>query len=190
MPRPSPYPLIALLAFSTPVLAQLGGTAGYRSASDGGTNRNGTRSGVELRGFYDHAIADRFGVRMELGYNQMAYRRQDPMERYRVNENGFEMGVLARLPFSIAGESLYATGGPIASFRSACGVDSLFDSNGRVPCGEGDTTLLGWSAGIGVRGVLPDQSLRWIAEARILDGVTSGAGSSVVSLSVGIQRSR
>jgi len=37
---------------------------------------------------------------------------------------------------------------------------------------------------------MPDASLRWVAEARVLGGVTSGVGGTVLALSVGIQRSR
>lgn len=182
--------LLALVAFAAPTEAQLGGAVGFRSASNGGSERNGTRTGVELRGFYDRAHSSRWGLRAELGYNQMAYQRQDPTERYRVNENGFEVGVQARIPFALAGASLYALGGPIASFRAACGVDSFDDPNGRVPCGEGATAQVGWGAGIGVRGPMPDPTLRWVAEARVLGRVTSGVGGTVLALSVGIQRSR
>ena len=183
-------PLLAVVVLAAPADAQLGGAAGFRSASNGGSERNGTRSGIELRGFYDRAISARWGVRGEFGYNQMAYQRQDPTERYRVNENGFEVGLQARVPFALAGASLYALGGPVASFRSACGVDSFDDPNGRVPCGEGATSQIGWGAGLGVRGQMPDPSLRWVAEARVLGGVTSGVGGTVLALSVGIQRSR
>lgn len=190
MTKATLLPLLALVALATPADAQIGGAAGFRSASNGGSERNGTRTGVELRGFYDRAIDSRWGLRAELGYNQMAYQRQDPTERYRVNENGFEVALQARVPFALAGASLYALGGPIASFRSACGVDSFDDPNGRVPCGEGETSQVGWGAGLGVRGQLPDPSLRWVAEARVLGGVTSGVGGTVLALSVGIQRSR
>ena len=183
-------PLVALVALAAPADAQFGGAAGLRSASNGGSERNGTRTGVELRGFYDRAIYSRWGLRAELGFNQMAYQRQDPKERYRVNENGFEVGLQARVPFALAGASLYALGGPVASFRSACGVDSTLDPNGRVPCGDGETSQIGWGAGLGVRGHLPDPSLRWVAEARVLGRVTSGVGGTVLALSVGIQRSR
>lgn len=182
--------LVGLLALTAPAQAQLGGAAGFRSASNGGSERNGTRTGVELRGFYDRTLSSRWGLRAELGYNQMAYQRQDPSERFRVNENGFEVGLQARVPFALAGASLHALGGPIASFRSACGVDSFDDPNGRVPCGEGETSQIGWGAGLGVRGQMPDPSLRWVAEARVLGGVTSGVGGTVLALSVGIQRSR
>jgi hypothetical protein len=183
-------PMLAFVAIAAPVQGQLGGAAGFRSASTGGSERNGTRTGVELRGIYDHAISSRWGLRAELGYNQMSYQRQDPTERYRVNENGFEVGLQTRVPFALAGASLYALGGPIASFRSACGVDSFDDPNGRVPCGEGETSQIGWGAGLGVRGQMPDPSLRWVAEARVLGRVTSGVGGTVLALSVGIQRSR
>ncbi|MEY4609483.1 MAG: hypothetical protein RL625_1700 [Gemmatimonadota bacterium] len=183
-------PILALLAITIPAQAQIGGAAGLRSAANGGSEQNGARTGVELRGFYDRAMSARWGLRAELGYNQMSYQREDPTERYRVNENGFEVGVQARVPFTFAGTSLYALGGPIASFRSACGVDSFDDPNGRVPCGEGETSLVGWGAGLGVRGQLPDPSLRWVAEARVLGQVTSGVGGTILALSVGIQRSR
>lgn len=183
-------PLLAVAVLAAPGDAQLGGAAGFRSASDGGSERNGTRTGVELRGFYDRTLTSRVGLRAELGYNQMAYQRENPTERYRVNENGFELALQARVPFALAGTSVYALGGPIASFRAACGVDSHFDSNGRVPCGEGATSQVGWGAGLGVRGQLPDPSLRWVAEARVLGRVTSGVGGTVLALSVGIQRSR
>ena len=190
MKKETAFSLVVLLALAAPAEAQLGGAAGFRSASNGGSERNGARSGVELRGFYDRAISARWGVRGEFGYNQMAYQRQDPTERYRVNENGFEVGLHARIPFALAGASLYALGGPIASFRAACGVDSFDDPNGRVPCGEGETSLIGWGAGLGVRGQMPDPSLRWVAEARVLGRVTSGVGGTVLALSVGVQRSR
>ncbi len=190
MKKATLFPLMAIALLAAPADAQLGGAAGFRSASNGGSERNGTRSGIELRGFYDRTIMARWGVRGEFGYNQMAYQRQDPTERYRVNENGFEVGLQARVPFALAGASLYALGGPIASFRSACGVDSFDDPNGRVPCGEGATSQVGWGAGFGVRGQMPDPSLRWVAEARVLGRVTSGVGGTVLALSVGIQRSR
>ncbi|MEN9790497.1 MAG: hypothetical protein RLZZ63_155 [Gemmatimonadota bacterium] len=183
-------PLLALVAIAAPAEAQLGGAVGFRSASNRGSESSGSRTGVELRGFYDRVITSRWGLRAELGFNQMAYRPQELTERYRVNENGFELALQARVPFDLAGSSLYALGGPMASFRSACGVDSVDDPNGRVPCGEGETALIGWGAGLGVRGQMPDPSLRWVAEARVLGRVTSGIGGTVLALSVGIQRHR
>lgn len=188
--RPPLLPILALLSTALPLQAQLGGAAGFRSASNGGSERNGTRTGIELRGIYDHAVSQRWELRAELGYNQMAYQRQDPTERYRVNENGFELGLQTRVPFTLAGAMLYATAGPMASHRSACGVDSFDDPNGRVPCGEGAIALIGWAAGLGARGPLPDPRLQWLAEARLLNRVTAGVGGSVLSLSVGVQRRR
>lgn len=183
-------PALALLFLASSAEAQLGGAIGFRSAGDGGAPQNGTRDGVELRGFYDRDLSARWGIRAELGYNQVSFQRQDPTERYQVNENGFELALQARVPFSVAGASLYALVGPVASFRAACGVDSFEDPNGRVPCGEGETSLVGVGSGVGIRGQLPDARLRWVAEARVLGRVTSGAGGSVLALSVGLQRTR
>jgi hypothetical protein len=185
-----PAALIALatLAAARTAHAQFGAAAAFRiQAQDAGSERNDDRTGIDFRVLYDRPVGPRLGVRGEVAYTQMHYRRNDPGARFRVNENGVEVSAQARVPLQLPQGELYLLGGPVASFRAACGVDSAFDSNGRVACGEGDTYLTGWTAGLGVRGI-GGARLDWIAEVRLLGNVTAAQGGSLVALSVGFQR--
>lgn len=167
------------------------GTRGVTSAqvSEGPTEYRG----IEFRGFIDRPFGREgaepapLGARLELGYTQMRKPRTDGLGRYEVNENGFELGVLARLQARLALAQTYVLAGPVLSFRAACGVDSLVDSNGRVPCAGESTSSLGGTLGLGVRGS-SDGSMDWLGEVRLMRGTVNAAGGTLISIGVGVQR--
>ena len=168
--------------------AQFGAAAGIRSVSTGSAATR-DRNGVEVRGLFDRSVSARLSVRGELAYTQMRIPAVDASGRYTINENGFELGVSARVPIRVALAQAYLLAGPVASFRAACGVDSHFDPNGRVPCAGEATSRVGTTLGVGVRGFEGD-GFDWTAELRLLRGTVNAAGGSLVALSLGVQRRR
>ena len=176
--------LLASLGWTTPAAAQWGAAAGVRSVAG---PRDGNRNGIELRGVYDRDLHPRLTLRGELAYTQMRTPAVDAAGRYKVNENGFELALAARVPFRVALAEAYLLTGPVAAFRAACGVDSHFDPNGRVPCAGDATSRLGIQTGIGLRGLGGD-GLDWMAEVRLMRGTVAAAGGSLVAIGVGLQR--
>ena len=175
-----------VLALPAAASAQLGAAAGVRSVS-GGAASAGDRNGIELRGLFDRSVSARLALRADLAYTQMRTPALDAAGRYKINENGFELGVSARVPVRVALAQAYLLAGPVASFRATCGVDSHFDPNGRVPCAGEATSRVGASVGVGVRGIEGD-GFDWTAELRLLRGTVNAAGGSLVAISLGVQR--
>ena len=169
--------------------AQWGGALGFRVPTQTTERvRNTVRSGYEARLYYDHDLSPRWGIRGEAAYTQMQFRRDVDSAQFKVSENGFEFLAQARAmipdgPFAGA----FATAGPVASFRAACGTYGTHDSNGRVPCDEGDTFLVGWAVGGGYRwptGRRHDYTL----EFRYLGHVTAAGGGQLVAIAFGVRR--
>ena len=187
---------VAALALSPSIAAaQWGFAGGVRVASGGdGSASNSGRTGFEGRVFFDRALPaapgdqSPFGIRGEFAYNQMQYDRDDGGARFQVAENGFELIVAARAEFRRALTGGYVTAGPVASFRAACGASSLYDSNGRVACAEGDTYLTGYALGAGY--VLPAARSNVLIELRYLGNVTAANGRQLLAISVGLSRRR
>jgi len=177
-----------LLALPAASEAQWGAAAGVRSVSGhSGADGSEDRDGVELRGQFYRTLSPRVTLRGEVTYTQMRTPAVDAAGRYTINENGFELGLTAHRPFAVALAQGYLLAGPVASFRAACGVDSHFDPNGRVPCAGEATSGLGLSGGVGVREFGGDD-LEWAAELRLMRGTVAAAGGTLVSISVGVRR--
>lgn len=180
--------LAAALLLPATAGAQLGWAVGMRSAkADPATPESGDRRGYEARVTYDRDLTRLFGLRADLGYNQMQYQRDDSV-RFQVAENGFEFALQGRLEVRDGAlTGLYSSFGPIASFRAACGSSGRFDSNGRVLCDAGEKYLTGFGVGLGYR---------WMAfetsdvsfEARYLTNVTAAQGRDLVAFSIGVRR--
>lgn len=151
----------------------------------------GTQEGVELRGMLERplrpGIPTSISWRLELAYSQLQKPRSDTLGRYSINENGFELGAALRIPVHLALAQAYLIAGPVLSFRAACGVDSHFDSNGRVPCEGARTTAAGVSGGLGVRGV-SGARLDWVGEVRLMRGTVTAGDGTVLAISAGFQR--
>ncbi len=180
--------LAALVAVPSAAQAQLGWALGMRSANgDPAAPESRDRRGFEARVIYDRELSSRFGWRAELGYNQMQFQRTDSV-RFQVSENGFEVAMQGRFEQrSGALTGLYATVGPVASFRAACGSSGRFDPNGRVLCEAGDSYLTGVAAGLGYRwmaGARSDVTF----EARYLDHVTAANGRELFAFAIGVRR--
>lgn len=180
--------LTLLCAAALPAQAQLGWAVGIRSADrDPDNDASGDRRGYEARVMYDREFSERFGWRVELGYNQMQFQRTDGALRFQVSENGFEVGVLGRFEQRQGAlTGLYAAAGPVLSFRAACGASGRFDSNGRVACDEGETFLTGVGGGLGYRWPASDRT-DVTFEARYLRNVTAAQGRELVAFSIGIR---
>jgi hypothetical protein len=174
----------------TPALAgaQFGGALGFRVPTGTESNaRNSERTGYEARLTYDREFSTHFGWRVDFAYDQMQYQRDADSVRFKVSENGFEIGA------SLRGElrqgaftGVYGMAGPLVSFRALCGSSGRFDPNGRVVCDEGETSLVGWAAGVGYR--WPTSETREMSfEVRYLDNVTAAQGGSLLAVSIGIR---
>ncbi len=183
--------LLAAALLPTAAPAQWGGAVGFRvPVASSESVRNSDRSGYEARVYYDHDLTPRWGWRGEMAYTQMQFRRDVDTAQFKVSENGFEFLAQARAmiadgPFAGA----FATLGPVASFRAACGTYGTHDANGRVACDEGDTFLVGWSVAAGYRwptGGRNDYTL----EFRYVGNVTAAAGGQLVAVAFGIRRQR
>lgn len=188
---PFRFALPALALILTPALAaaQFGGALGVRVPTGAESNaRNSERTGYEARLTYDREITAALGWRAEIAYNQMQYQRDADTLRFKVSENGFEIGA------SLRGElrqgaftGVYGMAGPLASFRALCGSSGRFDQNGRVVCDEGETALIGYALGVGYRwqsSQMRDMSF----EVRYLDNVTAAQGGSLLTVAIGIRR--
>ncbi len=184
------FALSALALALTPALAaaQFGGAIGVRVPTGPEANaRNSERSGYEARLTYDREITASLGWRAEIAYDQMQYQRDADTVRFKVSENGFEIGA------SLRGElrqgaftGVYGMAGPLASFRALCGSSGRFDQNGRVVCDEGETSLIGYALGVGYR--WPSSQTREMSfEVRYLDNVTAAQGGSLLTVSLGIR---
>jgi hypothetical protein len=184
------FALSALALALTPALgaAQFGGAIGVRVPTGAESNaRNSERSGYEARLTYDREMTASLGWRAELSYNQMQYQRDTDTLRFRVSENGFEIGA------SLRGElrqgaftGVYGMAGPLASFRALCGSSGRFDQNGRVVCDEGETARIGYALGVGYRWQ-SSQTRDMSFEVRYLDHVTAAQGGSLLTVSIGIR---
>ncbi|MEX2181695.1 MAG: hypothetical protein WD771_06600 [Gemmatimonadaceae bacterium] len=181
---------VCLALLPTAAAAQWGVAGGVRTGSGGdGSDANGVRRGVEGRVFHDRALgADRLAVRAELAYNQMQYDRDDAGTRFQIAENGFELLAAVRADLRGALTGLYLTAGPVASFRAACGTSSIYDSNGRVACAEGDTYLTGYALGAGF--TWPAARSDVLFEIRYMGHVTAANGRQLVAIGVGVRQKR
>lgn len=183
-----PFALAALAFSASTAQAQLGAAIGYRSMnSEEEFLANSDRRGFEARAIYDVQFSPALGLRLEGAFAQMQFQRDDGSQTFQVSENGFEFAPALRAE-AVRGAftGLYATLGPVASFRAVCGASSQFDSNGRVACNEGETYRTGYSAGLGFR--YPYSRHRdLMLEVRYMGGTVAAAGRELLALSVGLR---
>ncbi|WKW12445.1 hypothetical protein Strain138_001736 [Pseudogemmatithrix spongiicola] len=174
---------LALLAPAT-ASAQLGAAFGLKSANGEETDRaNSDRNGLELRVLYDGAWNNTWGWRAELAGVQMKYQRDIPgLDRRQVSENGVEAAALLRgTARDGAFSGLYALGGPVASYRINCGAEGGF-----VTCDETPDGQVGYVLGLGFE--TPVTARRdLLFEVRYADRIVAGAGTSVVTLGLGLR---
>ena len=181
--------LLAALCLFTPAIAaaQFGATVGIRSANGEETDlANSDRGGVELRAQYDGRFSRTWGWRAEVAGVQMQYQRDIPgLDRRQVSENGLEAAVLmtgAARDGAFSG--LYGFAGPVASYRINCGA-----SGGFVDCDATPGQQVGYTAGLGFGTALTERR-ELIFEVRFSDRVVSGAGTSVLTLGLGLRNRR
>lgn len=177
--------LVLLLLLSPAAAgAQLGATLGLKSANGVETDRaNSDRAGLELRLHYDGRRQAPWGWRAELAGVQMRYQRDIPgLDRRQVSENGLEAAALLRAHASGgAWSGLYGLIGPVASYRLSCGVEGGFVACDQTPDGQ-----LGYSVGAGF--ATPFTARRELLfEVRYSDRVVAGAGTSVLTLGIGLR---
>jgi hypothetical protein len=176
--------LLLLLLTPAAARAQFGGSFALRSVSGDETDAaNSNRRGYEFRLQYDGAFTPSFGWRADIAAIQMQYQRDIPMlDRRQVSENGAEVALYARADARDGALSgLYGFAGPVGSFRVGCGA-----SGGFVDCDATPGQLVGYAVGLGFASRL---SLRreLLFEVKFADRLVGGAGSSVISLGLGIR---
>lgn len=180
--------LLALSAIlALPAQAQLGAALGFRSlTSEESTAGNTDRRGVEGRLQYGRDPWGAFGWQAELIGSQMRFQRDDGLSRYKVSENHVEVAALLRARVtSGALTGGYALGGPITSFRVHCGASGQTTTW----CDAGDDTGTGYVLGVGYQsGFTPRRDLTF--EIRYYDGIVAGAGSPILTLSLGLVLAR
>lgn len=179
---------VLLIVAPVPLHAQWGGALGFRVITESSESvLNSERRGYEGRVYYDRDLSTRFGVRGEFAYTQMQFQRDADTVRFQVAENGFELLVQARTAIqSGALTGTFFTGGPVASFRAACGSHGRWDSNGRVVCDAGETFLLGYALGAGYRWPTGGKN-DFTLEFRYLGNVTAAAGGQLIAVSFGVR---
>jgi hypothetical protein len=183
-----PVALVALALSAGTAQAQLGAALGYRSMnSEEEFLANSDRRGLEARAIYDIPFSPAFALRLEGAFAQMQFQRDDGSQTFQVSENGFEIAPALRAE-AVRGAftGLYATLGPVASFRAVCGSSSQFSSNGRVACDEGETYRTGYSAGLGFRAPF-SRHRDLTVEVRYMGGTVAAAGSEMLALSLGLR---
>ena len=169
--------------------AQWGGALGFRVITESSESvLNSERRGYEGRVYYDHDLTPRVGLRGEFAYTQMQFLRNADTARFQVAENGFELLVQARTAVqSGALTGAFFTGGPVASFRAACGSHGRWDSNGRVVCNADETFLVGYALGAGYRWPTGGGS-DFTLELRYLGHVTAAARGQLIAISFGVRQ--
>lgn len=180
--------LLALsVLLSAPAHAQLGAAIGFRSlTAQEDSPLNTDRRGVEGRLQYGRDPWGAFGWQAELIGSQMRFQRDDGLSRYKVSENNLEVAALLRARVtSGALTGGYALGGPITSFRVHCGASGQTTTW----CDAGDDTGTGYVLGVGYQsGFTPRRDLTF--EIRYYDGLVAGAGSPILTLSLGLVLAR
>lgn len=167
--------------------AQLGVSLGLKSVNGEETDvANSNRRGLELRALYDGHFSSRWGWRAELAGVQMTYQRDLPgLDRRQVSENGLEGALLfTGTARNGAFSGLYAVGGPVASYRINCGA-----SGGFVDCDETPDQQVGYVVGLGFSTAFTEKR-ELLFEVRFSDNVVAGAGTSVLSLGIGLRNRR
>lgn len=175
--------LLALWMAPTVAQAQVGAALGIRSlTSNEASSANSDRRGVEGRLQYGRDPWGAIGWQAELIGSQMRFDRDDGLSRYRVSENGVELAALLRAR-TTAGALMgaYAFGGPIASWRLHCGASG----QNSTACDDRSATGTGVVLGLGYEAPLTRRR-DLTFELRYYDGIVAGAGSPILTLSLGL----
>jgi hypothetical protein len=182
----------ALLACATLVTprsadAQFGGAVGVRIiTSTTESTSNTERRGYEARIYYDKDLTQLFGLRGELSYVQMQFKRDVDTANFQVAENGFETGLYARREFHDGWlTGTYLTGGVVGSFRFFCGSVGIWGPHGRVACDEGENFLPGGVIGVGTR--WPGNVNDFSFDVRYMQHTVAAGGGGLITLSLGVR---
>ena len=144
------------------------------------------RKGLAIRIQADVPWNNHFGWRIEGGYAQVQYKRQDPLGMTPINETNLELGGFIRIfPSASAHLRPYLIAGPIASLRASCDIDIAFGQSDVTACGTGEDFLFGWSAGAGLRLANWVGGWHWFVESRYLSNVTAANGGKLLAFSIG-----
>lgn len=179
---------LALLALtSVPAHAQLGGAFGFRSlTADESSAANSDRRGYEGRLYYGQDRWGAFGWRAELIGTQMQFQRDDGTRRFQVSENDLELAALLKARVRDGAlTGVYAIGGPVQSWRVVCGSSG----QNSTACDDGPEAGTGYVLGVGYQSPIT-QRRDLTFEVRYYDGVVAGAGSPILSFSLGLEVAR
>jgi hypothetical protein len=144
------------------------------------------RKGLAIRIQADIPWNNNFGWRIEGGYAQVQYKRQDPLGTTPINETNLELGGFIRAFHSATATwRPYVLVGPVASLRASCDIDIAFGQADVTACGTGEDFLFGWAAGIGIRRGNWVGGWHWFAESKLLTNVTAANGGRLIAFSIG-----
>jgi hypothetical protein len=144
------------------------------------------RKGLAIRIQADIPWNNHFGWRIEGGYAQVQYKRQDPLGMTPINETNIELGGFIRaFPSATATWRPYVVAGPMATLRASCENDIAFGQVNMTSCETGEDFLFGWAAGLGLRRGNWVGGWHWFVESRYLSNVTAAGGGSLLALSFG-----
>ena len=180
--------IVALFTIASTAQAQLGGAVGVRIITNTTeSTRNTQRKGYEARVYYDRDLRERLGLRGELAYVQMQYRRDVDTATFQVSENGLEAGLYLRAE-SFDGWTAggYLTAGVVASSRFFCGAVGIWGPHGRVACDENEAFMPGAVLGIGTR--WPGAANDFTFDVRWMQHTVAAGGGGLLSLSFGVRR--
>ena len=144
------------------------------------------RKGLAIRIQVDVPWTHNFGWRVEGGYAQVQYKRQDPLGQTPINETNLELGGFIRaFPSATAKWRPYLVAGPMATLRASCENDIAFGQADVTPCETGEDFLFGWAAGAGLRLGNWVGGWNWFAESKYMSNVTAAGGGNLLSISIG-----
>jgi len=182
---------LALLLGSSGVLAQRARTEyglgiDYRRQLGTLPDSVDRRKGLAIRVQVDVPWNNYFGWRVEGGYAQVQYKRQDPLGRTPINETNLELGWFLRaFPSAAAKWRPYLLAGPTASLRASCDIDIAFGQVDVTPCRTEDDFLFGWSAGAGLSRRNWVGGWHWFVESKYVANATAAGGGNLFAISIG-----
>jgi hypothetical protein len=182
---------LAMMLASSGVLAQRARTEygigiDYRYQLGALADSVDRRKGLAIRIQADVPWNSKLGWRIEGGYAQVQYERQDPLGRTPINETNIELGGFLRaFPSASAKWRPYVLAGPIASLRASCEHDIAFGQADMTACGTGEDFLFGWGAGAGIRLGSWVGGWNWFLESKYLSNMTAAGGGNLLAISIG-----
>jgi hypothetical protein len=144
------------------------------------------RKGLAIRIQADVPWNNHFGWRIEGGYAQVQYKRQDPLGKTPINETNLELGGFIRaFPSATSKLRPYLLAGPIASLRASCDIDIAFGAADVTPCRTSEDFLFGWGAGAGISLRSWVGGWNWFVESKYLSNATAAGGGNLLAISIG-----